>query len=203
MKRLFGFMLLAVLLFGCGTGLEPTGEAHGALVPSPYLCAPLTWNPSAHPFPAVGWCNWQPDAAQDAGNTPPSVHACGARGPQWGEAYLYSGPAWTGECATAWTYGGTSRLVADYAFVELNGWWAWANGQWTQIRSMRVGGSAPWGGVSTTLVVTDGATANPPAGAPYHACTFTNDTPGPLDIPSYPSCTGHAFGITSFTLSAE
>jgi hypothetical protein len=152
----------------------------------------------------VGWCNWQPDALQDAGNVPPRVHVCGS-GPDWGEVYFYSGFNYTGKCSAVWIFGGTDILVADYAFVELNGWWANANAQWTQIRSFKLGGSAAWGGISTSIVVGNGATANPPpTESPYQSCTFTNTTTTPTGVPSYPSCPGnHQFGITSFVLSAQ
>jgi hypothetical protein len=167
---------------------------------SAYLCAP-TVPPT---FPSVGWCEWQPDPTDHAH---PYVTLCYEGGPFWSELYIYSGDNYTGKCAAVWTWGGDggpNDTVADYTFVELNGWFAYASGNFTQIRSWKLGPRDPVSGTGyTSVAFSQGPNPTAPLIYSYPFCSFGNTSNTIMQQPHYPSCPGTAaFAPTSFRLSA-
>jgi len=82
-------------------------------------------------------------------------------------------------------------IMFDYIAVELNGWFAFANSSYTQVRSWRLGGASAGSG-GTAVYFGDGADywSSP------HLCQSVNQTSVSLDQASYPFCDGHFFAPT-------
>jgi hypothetical protein len=171
-----------------------------------YLCAPSNYVPSAHPYPEVGWCQWQP-AQYD--NNHPSVTECpvGPVGPEFGAVWFYDGLTWTGHCAQISVDYGTYPyfLTGSFDFVRLNGWLATANNNWTYVKSFKIGKSGSnWGGGPTVLKMTNGPYVDAPG---YATCTYTNTLwNSVLVVGDPPKCFAsgnQAFMTTAFTIEGQ
>lgn len=154
MIRLFGWMMLAVLLFGCGGRPLDAGTTEQAVTfnspappggwgTQPWLCSPQSWNPIvSNNWPVNGWCSWQPDP--NSGLYPPHVSTCAwSPDPIWnGTIYIYSENNFGGSCAMIWA--DTTPLIMNVDLVEVNGWhsqWTPPGGtlQYKNIKSMKIG----------------------------------------------------------------
>jgi hypothetical protein len=165
-----------------------------------YLCAPST--PPA--WPGHGWCAWQPS---HSGMPVPGVQDCAGSAPTWGFVWLYSGESFAGSCAAVpvGPLGGDGvyRTVANYTWVELNGWWSFTPTVITTIRSIRLGpGIASWGGTFTDLVMSAGPDPTPPVVDIYPKCTFHNPSNVAVSYASLANSCPAGNAWVSFNLSA-
>jgi hypothetical protein len=138
---------LAVVAFaGCG-GPGPVAaiEEPISLGDADWLCAPSSWNPlsDVRQWPEHGWCRWTP-AAQTT-TFPPNVGWCTSTPPTIGQADIYDGDNYTGQCARISILAGPGDLVMDWRYVAVNGWDTIRRvGKsmtltWTKIHSFRLG----------------------------------------------------------------
>lgn len=149
-RYLVSTALCLVVASACGVP-EPVAEVTSALngvsVPppggwgtEPWLCAG-TWDPMNTPWPAHGWCQWQPGTT--GGGNPWGVTPCHGTGPTVpGTMDLWSQKNYGGSCARI-TGNGTAGYWWDSDLIQVNGWlsiWTPVGGteQFVGVKSIKV-----------------------------------------------------------------